>query len=375
MSFEPMADNFDGKPDRGATNPEIDPRLKSFFGKGNSFSIRRAGQAIRHQLSLGLGFAVTAYARMFGSVDVESRHLKVTTPHWPEGKELRIGLIADFHAGSPHMTMEKLDEVIDRTNATRPDVILMLGDYLNQSHNTDKGEALTVNGEVVPPEAVAEKLSRLEAPGGVFAVLGNHDWYFHGPEMREALKGHGVTVLENDAVQATVNGQTFWIGGMEDHSQNPDYGPIHDKVGDDPHIVITHNPVDLEQVDTRAAFMTAGHTHGGQVAIKWLERLAHSPIVQKIAELPALKSFLGDFSKELDEHTRWPYGHRVVDGKDSYVTSGLGTSTVPLRVNMPPEVVTVDIKGGERDQEPERAGTPAIKRSGPAAIGPGKAAR
>ena len=84
-------------------------------------------------------------------------------PHWPEDLELSIAVIADIHACYPWMSEERVGEIVDLANAQKPDLTVLLGDYVC-THRFVSG--------YVPPGAWAEQLARLEAPLGVYAILG-----------------------------------------------------------------------------------------------------------------------------------------------------------------------------------------------------------
>jgi uncharacterized protein len=110
----------------------------------------------------------------------------------------RVALIADLHAGARFIDREKIHHLVDVVNAESPDLVLLLGDYLNNGRH---GARLTLKGGPLEPEDVARELGRLRARDGVFAVLGNHDWWFDGERVTAALTAAGITVLENEAVR------------------------------------------------------------------------------------------------------------------------------------------------------------------------------
>ena len=90
-------------------------------------------------------------------------------PNWPEDLDLTIAVIADIHACYPWMSEERVGDIVDLANAQKPDLTVLLGDYVC-THRLVSG--------YVPPGAWAEQLARLEAPLGVYAILGNHDWWW-----------------------------------------------------------------------------------------------------------------------------------------------------------------------------------------------------
>lgn len=203
-----------------------------------------------------------------------------------------------------------------RTNAAEPQLILLLGDYVVHG---------VVAGRFVPPEAIASILGDLRAPLGVFAVLGNHDYAMNGPRIRGALRHAGITVLEDESARLGPPGADapFWITGVTDMLRGP-----HDLLGalamvtdDAPSIVFTHNPDLFPEVPARVSLTLAGHTHGGQVRLPILGR-------------PIVPSIYGQ---------RYAAGHVVEEGRHLYVATGLGTSIIPARFLVPPEIIVLEL--------------------------------
>jgi predicted MPP superfamily phosphohydrolase len=183
------------------------------------------------------------------------------------------------------------------------DVNLLLGDFLDSSR-LGKGRARARD--------VARELARL--PRSV-AVLGNHDWLGAGPAMGWALRDAGVRLLENEAVELR---EGLWIAGLADTRHRfPDLdGALRDVPHDAALLLAVHDPDFFPEIPARVALTVAGHMHGGQVNIPLLRR----------AVLPTR---FGE---------RYLAGHIVERGRHLYVSSGLGTAGVPLRLRRPPEV-------------------------------------
>jgi len=149
------------------------------------------------------------------SVGVRTHH--VTLPSWPEAcGVLRVAVLADVHVGSPFNGLDKLDKVVALTNQSRPDLILMTGDYVITG---------VKGGSLIAPEAFAPALRRLRANMGVYAVLGNHDYWFDAPRVRQAFEGAGIPVLRDRARRVERGSCAFWIAGLtdfwEDHHDLP----------------------------------------------------------------------------------------------------------------------------------------------------------
>jgi predicted MPP superfamily phosphohydrolase len=222
----------------------------------------------------------------------------------------RVALIADLHAGARFIDRDKIHRLVDLVNAESPDLILLLGDYLNNG----RGAQPAFKGGPLAPEEVTHELGRLRARDGVFAVLGNHDWWFDGERLTTALTAAGITVLENSAARAG----DLWLVGLADATTRvPDAGRALTGVPDGaPVVALTHNPDVFPQIPPRIALTVAGHTHGGQVSLPWVGR----PIVPS--------RFGARFAAGLVEEG----GHRL------FVTTGVGTSIYPVRFGVPPEV-------------------------------------
>src|SRR5437773_5852398 len=130
---------------------------------------------------------------------------KVQILSWPaECNGIRIAVLADLHTGSPFNGISKLEKIVLLTLSAKPDLVLLIGDYVIHGVR---------GGHFIPPEASARLLGRLAAPMGVYAVLGNHDWWFDAPRVRTALESVGITVLEDASILAEHGNCRFWLGG------------------------------------------------------------------------------------------------------------------------------------------------------------------
>ena len=135
---------------------------------------------------------------------------------WPQGLELSIAALADIHACEPWMGPERIRSIVETTNALGADLIVLLGDYV--------GGQRFVTG-YVPASEWAQALAGLQAPLGVHAILGNHEWWSDravqragtgSPASRRALEDAGIPVYENDGVRLDKSGHAFWLAGLGD---------------------------------------------------------------------------------------------------------------------------------------------------------------
>jgi predicted MPP superfamily phosphohydrolase len=278
----------------------------------------------------GYGFAIEPMWRL------EVTRYRVSPPDWPRDLKLSIGVIADVHAGGPAMPIERIQGIVEETNALKPDVIVLLGDFA-ASHKFKMRS--------VAPEEWSEALGQLRAPLGVHAILGNHDWWDdlaaqrsgQGPVIgRRMLERFGIPVYENDATRLVKDGRRFWLAGLGDQMAFirgrrkrawrkfegvDDLDGTLAKVRDDaPVVLLAHEPDIFPSVPSRVALTLSGHTHGGQVRC-----LGFSPMVP---------SRYGN---------RYAYGHIVEDDRHLVVSGGLGCSILPVRIGVPPEIVMVDV--------------------------------
>jgi predicted MPP superfamily phosphohydrolase len=177
-------------------------------------------------------------------------------------------------------------------------------------------------------------LGRLRARFGVYAVLGNHDWWDGDVRViRKGFKAAGIPVLENQAVKINQGDYRFWVAGLGDQiahylghrrfrGQDDLPGTLrptmHDK---DPVILLAHEPDIFVRVPERVTATLCGHTHGGQA---WL------PIIGS----PLVPSAYGK---------RFIYGHIVEGGRNLVVSAGLGMTGLPVRFMVPPEITVVNV--------------------------------
>ncbi len=240
----------------------------------------------------------------------------------PQLPPLRIAVISDLHAGANFIDREKVQRVVAETNALGADLIVLLGDYLNNGANPDTNRTPEVGG-YLDPALVATDLGELRARHGVYAVLGNHDWWLDGERIATLLGAQQIRVLEDEATAIDLAGTPLYLVGLGDFStRTPHVARVLATLPAGAAIVaLTHSPDLFPEIPSRVALTLAGHTHGGQVAIPLLGR----PIV------PLLR-------------TRYTHGHIEEHGHHLYVTTGIGTSLVPVRLGNPPEIVLLTIR-------------------------------
>lgn len=290
------------------------------------------GLTRRGLLKSGLGMAgvaglvlpsTAAYAAVEAANDLVITDYAPVPPAWPDTHKLTITVIADLHAGGPNMGIERVRQVVDAGIALNSDLVVILGDYF-ATHRF-----IT---EHVAPAAWAAELARLKAPLGVYAILGNHDWWYNVAGVRAALRKVHIPLMENDAVLLGKPGARFWLAGLGDqlaHWIGPSEfrgeddlpGTLAKITTSDPVILLAHEPDIFPEVPARVALTLAGHTHGGQIKLPFM------PPVWAPSAFGA----------------RFAYGHIVERDRHMIVSGGLGTSKVPLRLGVPPEILRVTL--------------------------------
>jgi predicted MPP superfamily phosphohydrolase len=240
---------------------------------------------------------------------------------------LTIGQITDIHAG-PLVPPELIKTGVNLIMENRPDLIVLTGDFVS---GATKILWTTYGGfKQHHYDYCMQELGRLKASLGIFAVLGNHD-FWSGPEVAakvaRGLESVGVRVLRNQAIPLEREGQHFYIVGVDDYWEGS-YSLIRALQGipeDACRILLSHNPdvnENIESLRTRIDFIISGHTHGGQVVLPFVGA-------------PYLPS---------------PFGQKyraglVRDGeRQTYVSRGLGLFFAPVRINCPADVSVLTLR-------------------------------
>jgi uncharacterized protein len=278
--------------------------MASFRGLRNPLIRRIATAAIETALLNGLVARLTYKLGLHGKLQVTTHEVTVAAQGLLPAP-LMIAFASDFHAGPtthPEFFSRVFDEVIER----QPDVLLLGGDFVSS-----KGQSVV---------ALSRDLSRCSPRLGKFAVLGNHDLWTDDQLITRHLATAGVQVLvnENISLPAPFDGVSIcgiddpWTGSADAAKAFRDAKAVR--------IFLTHSPDGLLRlVDEKYTLALAGHTHGGQVALR-----DGTPIIG--AGGPLSRS-----------HSR---GRFEVAGNGPLIVSrGVGCSNVPVRINSDPEVV------------------------------------
>jgi predicted MPP superfamily phosphohydrolase len=224
-------------------------------------------------------------------------------------QRVHIVQVSDVHASAFDMPVGRLRRIVGMVNALQPDLIVLTGDYISGYPSSWTTARMT---------AALAPLGELAAPLGVLAVLGNHD---SGPMTRKAVAGTQIRLLVGERYDA---GPLSIVGADDILAGSPAVEKwrraIASAPADKPVISIVHEPDFMHWLPKRVPLLIAGHTHGGQIVLPFLGTLPRSPF--------------------LDAHLRGTY---VKNGQTLLVSSGLGTSVLPMRIGVPPEIVEITL--------------------------------
>ncbi|MBI3410197.1 MAG: metallophosphoesterase [Planctomycetes bacterium] len=231
----------------------------------------------------------------------------------------RIVQMSDFHGGKS-VTPVYLEEAVALAQAQRGDITVLTGDFVHKGFSHI--------------DQVARVLGRLRAPLGVFAVLGNHDFSVRNAmgmrrhrdlhrAVADALAAQGIQVLRNQTHCLERGQEHFYLTGVEDlWSRVCDLDLALSGLSPRlPRVVLAHNPYTVEFLaGRRCDLMLSGHTHGGQVKVPLLGRLALGP-----------------------KGRRFAAGFYQVDKSLLYVNKGVGFG-LRFRYGVRPEVAVFTLK-------------------------------
>lgn len=232
--------------------------------------------------------------------------------------------LSDLHIG-PILNGAWLEKVVARTNSIDPDVILLTGDYVD-------GRVADLAGELAP-------LANLRARYGVFAVTGNHEYYWNATEWLRALKNFNVRFLLNEHEALNINGEYIIIAGLPDlvaEKFGHEAANVAKALADAPEgvrILLEHQPKNSRDYSDYVDLHLAGHTHGGLMFFL-------RPLIAKFNA-----GFVNGLYGEGDEIL--------------YVNSGAGLwNGFSNRVGAPSEITKIVLRSpGKKTAEKESAGT------------------
>jgi predicted MPP superfamily phosphohydrolase len=255
--------------------------------------------------------AVAAFAVVVRRRWLRVRELDVAVPGLPPAFDgYRIAQLSDLHIGS-YCPRGRAERWVRRANALAADAVALTGDY--------------VTSGVAFHRTIASVLSGLHARDGVFAVMGNHDYFGDGEPLASLLREGGVRVLRNERATVERGKDALTIAGIDDTwTRRANIRTMLDGFSfASPLVVLAHDP-DLfpALAEEGASLVLSGHTHWGQIAV---------PFFAQRWNLSRLSTRLtGGIYREGDATL--------------YVHPGLGTTGPPVRLGSPPEITVLRLR-------------------------------
>lgn len=258
---------------------------------------------------LGL-FGVSSFSYGF----YERKKFKVEKLNFPSekwaGDPLKIIFLTDLHRG-PFTGIEFIEKISEVILNLKPELLIFGGDYIYASINYLK-DAL-------------QPFKDLNPLYGKWGVLGNHDNYLGRKKVISNLKENKIELLNNSSIKLISGKNIFYLFGIDDYKTgSPDMEKASKYLKEDGFILgISHNPLlwNKKNLKIKVDLLLSGHTHGGQIDL---------PFFGPIFLLPG--------------HGREFYkGLYNLNGKKLYVSRGIGTIHVPLRIFCPPEITLINV--------------------------------
>lgn len=271
--------------------------------------IRLAGAA-----AVAAPFAAAAFGGIVERMNFQVKEVDLPVPDLhPDLDGLRIGQLSDLHV-SPWLSVRDLGRAIDMLNELKPHLTVVTGDLITQVGD--------------PLDDAIRELTRLRADAGILGCLGNHEIYARCQNYTTAEAARrGIGFLRTEARLFRFGDGRLNVAGV-DYQRSRRIRPYLEGaeklvVPGAANLLLSHNPdVFPDAVRKGYGAMLAGHTHGGQVTVEILNQTLN----------------LARFA------TPYVAGLYRLDGRSCYVTCGIGTITVPVRIGAPPEITLVRLR-------------------------------
>jgi uncharacterized protein len=245
--------------------------------------------------------------------DLTLNKLSLQLQDWPKGLDgYKIAHLSDLHLETLKIPTE---QIVEMSNSIEPDLLVITGDVIEARGDISK---------------VIKVLSPLKAKDVKFFVMGNNDYQHfsrtHFKRYIKELQSMGFSVLINSAEKVTRGNDSFWVVGVDDPATaHDDVELAFSKVPEDrlPRIVLSHSTDCIDGLyNQRVDLFLTGHTHGGQVQIPF-----YGPPIKN-----TLLAELGIYE-----------GYHLVNGINVYISRGIGTSGIPVRIGAKPEVTEITL--------------------------------
>jgi predicted MPP superfamily phosphohydrolase len=242
---------------------------------------------------------------------VRLRHIQIDLVGLPRAFDgYRVLQLSDLHVGS-HCPRTRVDAWVQRVNALDVDLVALTGDY--------------VTSGVRFHEDIASALGALRAKDGVFAVMGNHDYYGDGEPLMTLLSEQGIRLLRNESTRITRGRDELVVAGVDDiYTKRIDIDrALRDVPSAATVLMLAHDPSSFPELAQRGcSLVLSGHTHWGQIALPFFgPRLNYARLM-----------------------TRYAADRHQLHGAELYVHPGLGTTGPPVRLGTSPELTVLTLR-------------------------------
>jgi len=258
--------------------------------------------------------AATAFGALIERTNFHVKEIDFPVPNLhPDFEGLRVAQVSDLHV-SPYLSVRDAARAVDMANELKPHLTLVTGDLISEAGD--------------PLDATIREIARLRADMGVLGCLGNHEIYADCQDYAtEQARRFGIEFLRMEARQLRRGNGTLNLAGV-------DFQPFRERnlyldgaekliVPGMANLLMSHNP-DVFPVAVRKGFdgVISGHTHGGQVTVEILRQT-----------LNVVRFF-----------TPYVAGLYRLNGRSCYVTAGIGTIGMPVRLGAQPEITLLRLR-------------------------------
>jgi len=280
----------------------------------NFSTARRRWMTTTATVAMAAPVAATAFGALIERTSFHVKEVDFPVPNLhPDFEGLRVAQISDLHV-SPYLSVRDAARAVDMANELNPHLTLVTGDLISEAGD--------------PLDATIREIARLRADMGVLGCLGNHEIYAYCEDyVAEQARRFGIEFLRMESRQLRRGDATLNVAGV-------DFQPFRNKdrylIGADklivpgmPNLLMSHNP-DVFPVAVNQGFdgVISGHTHGGQVTVEILRQT-----------LNVVRFF-----------TPYVAGLYRLNGRSCYVTAGIGTIGMPVRLGAPPEITLLRLR-------------------------------
>jgi predicted MPP superfamily phosphohydrolase len=293
--------------------PTLGLRLNQWVSRWNHGGIEHYSLS-----SAGAAHDVPLAWSLEGGIEVTQQRIWVH--RLPEAfRGFRIVQLSDIHHGL-FVPLYTVIEAVELANQLEPDLVVLTGDFVTYSR--------------AYVEPTAAMLGHLRARYGVFAVLGNHDFRVGGDQVACALRRERIEVLRNRHTAVRRRGQALYVAGIDDFGYGADLPrALRGIPPGAPIVLLAHNPRIIRPAARNGvSLVLAGHTHGGQV------------------NLPLVGTIYG----RSPEGMRFKIGWDRLGPTQIYVSRGIGTVVLPVRVRCPAEIPHFELQPHDADRAPNR---------------------